>query len=163
MGDFCPHCTVIGPSEAQKAKDAERNAQLSVAAMERAIAPMLAQMEVSPVGEAAAPRTTWDVVKELFDDMLVEERRRVRTTFLYVRLGDVQNVIDTADTLFRNEREAAALTPSVEALDAERCPECDHPIDKHHDYLDNCWQAWCSCPLWLSKLRAALGSQPVSE
>jgi hypothetical protein len=54
----------------------------------------------SPADESAERLRAWEYVKQRLGDLLVEESERSRTTFLYLRVSDVQEVIRDGDSLF---------------------------------------------------------------
>jgi hypothetical protein len=54
----------------------------------------------SPADESAEGLRAWEYVKQRLGDLLVEESERSRTTFLYLRVSDVQEVIRDGDSLF---------------------------------------------------------------
>lgn len=59
MSNFCPHCTVIGPSQAQQAVEAERQAKASMEAMAKSLGPIFDNLRGVAVGLS---REDWDNV-----------------------------------------------------------------------------------------------------
>ena len=96
---FCPHCTVIGPSEAQKAEWAARSAKASAKAMLDQIGPALAAMT-----DTAQPATLTVESEALLREHY--ERWRARSWLTQTQLAEHVAAIEAAAV--RRDREARA-------------------------------------------------------